>query len=259
MEPKGVIRMNDAPRRYQIVEGTVVSHPPYGLFARLSTGQPASVDADMIADMPLPIEKWPPAGSNLRAAVLGTSTNGVIRLCSRPSYIRFIEASSNPARVTDLWASILRADELYVSALDDLLRSGDSLAILRWELATPRLSPHAEAALRVLAVAPREFRLEFVDELVALSVEGDHGVTASTILGSIGLKALIPILQRSVDSLIHELTTVTQYQRLIDLLHGLGASKLLDQVLETVRTADDPRLRSLATDAAVRSKAVKND
>jgi hypothetical protein len=241
--------MESGPKRYSVVKCTVVSHPHYGLFVRLSSGRSGYVDSDMIADMPVAVDAWPPVGSTLRAVVLGTRKDGVVRLCSQPSYLAFVEEALEPRRAAELWVSARRADESYVAALDDLLASGDGLAVLRWQLATPGSLPYVGAALRLLAVAPRGVRLELVGELVGLVVTGSHVYEVSAVLGSVGLRLLSPVLRRVVDALTAGGSlTAGQYQGLVELLRDLGAADLVELTIEAMRASADPELLLLAAD-----------
>jgi len=92
-------------RRYDVVHCTVAGHVRYGLIVTLDTGERGWIEEDRIRDdRSVDRVRWPAAGTQVDAVVLGVLKSGRVCLCSMPSYVEVIRHAIDPDASARAWA-----------------------------------------------------------------------------------------------------------------------------------------------------------
>ncbi|MFS8101787.1 hypothetical protein LFM09_32130 [Lentzea alba] len=144
-------------RRYAVVSGTVVSHPPYGIFLTTDTGDRAFIDSDYVADGGVRRDEWPQPGERVRGMVLGVTRDGRVRLSTRQSDVDLVDEGVDASRAMAAWDAFRQAGD--AGSGQELLALPDAVAVLRWALRQPpgwNLKPKVLGLLEHAPPAVRE-------------------------------------------------------------------------------------------------------
>jgi hypothetical protein len=231
--------------KYDIVEGIITGHAPYGLIIESASGVRGYIDSGDISDRSLEPEDWPEVGQAITGVLISHLRDGRLVVSARPSDVALVRSSSDVRVGMDAWARLCRADEEYTKAINSLATSDDVKVVLRWALSRSQLSSEPGVALRALANAPSGLLLGVIDGIVSLIVEDNHADEARHAIAAVGSRMSAPILLRVVDSLLAESElNLQEYSRLAEALRDLGAERPLDKVIGAMLRADNPSIRA---------------
>ena len=143
-------------RRYALVQCQVFDHQPYGLLVQTGDGQRGFVDSGDIADEPVSPDRWPRIGESLPCVVMGYARDGRVRANSRPSYVAFIGATTDPELAISNWIRI--RDDGFRDPAERATFFGSPAAAptLRWALRQFAGSVDRARAAEILADAPED-------------------------------------------------------------------------------------------------------
>ncbi|KQM03262.1 hypothetical protein FF86_10433 [Frankia sp. CpI1-P] len=80
--------------KWQIVTAVVIGHMPYGLRARVPSGEIGVVDRVLISDLPIGLSEWPVLGDQLTLVSGGYTSGGQLRLSARTSDLELARTRS---------------------------------------------------------------------------------------------------------------------------------------------------------------------